>query len=142
MIWLWFSRAAAVLVFVGGDGGAHGKEEWSRAAAFDGGYTTPLQSPHGTNINLSNVVFNLVHNISMHKRRPKRSRLQLYRLKRRKRREEDMEVRNLKLYMENMSILEENEKLRKKASLLHQENLALLSEFQHRFSCVPLPPLP
>lgn len=50
--------------------------------------------------------------------------------------EEDMEVRNLKLYMENMSILQENEKLRKKASLLHQENLALLSEFQQRFSCV------
>nr|GMD96003.1 hypothetical protein Iba_chr15bCG0560 [Ipomoea batatas] len=43
-----------------GDGGAHGKEEWSRAAAFDGGFTMPLQSPHGTTINLSNVVFNLV----------------------------------------------------------------------------------
>lgn len=56
----------------------------------------------------------------------------------RKRREEaevggnDMEMKNLKLYMENISILEENDKLRKKASLLHQENLALISEFQRR----------
>ncbi|PIN02735.1 hypothetical protein CDL12_24744 [Handroanthus impetiginosus] len=36
--------------------------------------------------------------------------------------------------MENMSILEENEKLRKKASILHQENLALMSEIQKKFS--------
>ncbi|KAL0409645.1 UNVERIFIED_CONTAM: protein LITTLE ZIPPER 2 [Sesamum radiatum] len=46
----------------------------------------------------------------------------------------DMELQNLKLYMENISILEENEKLRKKACLLHQENLALMSEFRKRFS--------
>ncbi|KAI8529985.1 hypothetical protein RHMOL_Rhmol11G0018600 [Rhododendron molle] len=39
----------------------------------------------------------------------------------------DMELENLKLYKENMSIIEEN-KLRKKATLLHQENLALMSE--------------
>lgn len=45
----------------------------------------------------------------------------------------EMEMRNLKLYMENMSILEENEKLRKKASLLYQENIALMSEFQKKF---------
>lgn len=45
-----------------------------------------------------------------------------------------MELKNLKLYMENISIIEENEKLRKKASVLHQENLALMSELQNRFS--------
>nr|XP_009761027.1 PREDICTED: uncharacterized protein LOC104213261 [Nicotiana sylvestris]XP_016473163.1 PREDICTED: protein LITTLE ZIPPER 1-like [Nicotiana tabacum] len=74
--------------------------------------------------------------ISGQKQKPKRSRIQVYR---RKKSEEklagkDMELRNLKLYMENMSILEENEKLRKKANLLHQENLALMSEFQKKFS--------
>ncbi|KAM3263525.1 hypothetical protein T459_00454 [Capsicum annuum] len=73
------------------------------------------------------------------KQRSKISRVQLHRLARRKRSEiketkKDMEMRNLKLYMENMSILEENEKLRKKASLLHQENIALMSEFQKKFS--------
>ncbi|CAK7355738.1 unnamed protein product [Dovyalis caffra] len=45
----------------------------------------------------------------------------------------DMELKNLKLYLENQSIVEENEKLRKKANLLHQENLALISEFQKKF---------
>lgn len=44
-----------------------------------------------------------------------------------------MELENLKLYLENKSIIEENEKLRKKANILHQENLALLSEFQKKF---------
>lgn len=57
---------------------------------------------------------------------------------RRKQRKEtmdkDMKLKNLKLYMENISIIEENEKLRKKATLLHQENLALIAEFQNRFS--------
>ncbi|MCD9642202.1 hypothetical protein HAX54_028885 [Datura stramonium] len=57
------------------------------------------------------------------KQRPKIFRVQLHRLARRKRSEVkesnkmDMEMRNLKLYMENMSILKENEKLRKKARL-------------------------
>lgn len=46
--------------------------------------------------------------------------------------ETEIEVQNLKLYMENISIFEENEKLRKKATLLHQENLYLMSEFQKR----------
>lgn len=46
----------------------------------------------------------------------------------------EIEVQNLKLYMENIRILEENEKLRKKASLLHQENLYLMSEFQKRLT--------
>ncbi|KAJ6388783.1 hypothetical protein OIU77_027191 [Salix suchowensis] len=47
--------------------------------------------------------------------------------------ENDMELKNLKLFLENRSIVEENEKLRKKASLLHQENLALMYEFQKKF---------
>lgn len=47
--------------------------------------------------------------------------------------EKDMELKNLKLYLENRNIMEENEKLRKKATLLHQENLALMSEFQTKF---------
>ncbi|OAY62394.1 hypothetical protein MANES_01G264900v8 [Manihot esculenta] len=45
-----------------------------------------------------------------------------------------MEIKNLKLYMKNKSIIEENEKLRKKALLLHQENQALLFQLQNRFS--------
>lgn len=47
--------------------------------------------------------------------------------------EKDMEVKNLKLYLQNQSIIEENEKLRKKACLLHQENLALMYELQKKF---------
>ncbi|KAG6791801.1 hypothetical protein POTOM_000934 [Populus tomentosa] len=45
----------------------------------------------------------------------------------------DMELKNLKLCLENQRIVEENEKLRKKANLLRQENLALMSEFQKKF---------
>ena len=45
-----------------------------------------------------------------------------------------MVLKNLKLYIENITILEENEKLRKKASLLHQENLELMSEIQKKFA--------
>ncbi|KAI3453538.1 hypothetical protein Pfo_010201 [Paulownia fortunei] len=80
-----------------------------------------------------------LHKLHFFPRKPKRTRVRVLRLSsRRKRREEkvgkDMELKNLKLYMENISILEENEKLRKQASLLHQENLALMSEFQKRFS--------
>ncbi|GMJ04827.1 hypothetical protein HRI_004151900 [Hibiscus trionum] len=63
--------------------------------------------------------------------RSKQTKLQIYRLSRKRWEEDvkkDMEVMNLKLYLENRSIIEENEKLRKKASLLHQENLALMSE--------------
>lgn len=44
-----------------------------------------------------------------------------------------MELQNLKLYLENQTIVEQNEKLRKQASLLHQENLALLTEFRKKF---------
>ncbi|CAN4127450.1 unnamed protein product [Withania somnifera] len=74
------------------------------------------------------------------KQRSKISRVQVHRLIARRKRSEtkeskmDMEMRNLRLYMENMSILEENEKLRKKASVLHQENNALMCEFQKKFS--------
>ncbi|XP_057463537.1 protein LITTLE ZIPPER 1-like isoform X2 [Actinidia eriantha] len=73
------------------------------------------------------------------KQRSKRSKIRVQRLNRRKRECEekvgkDMELKNLKLYKENITIMEENEKLRKKASLLHQENLALMTEFQKKFS--------
>ncbi|OMO97338.1 hypothetical protein CCACVL1_04603 [Corchorus capsularis] len=73
---------------------------------------------------------------SKRRHRSKQSKVQIYRLSRKRLEEnveEDMELMNLKLYLENKSIIEENEKLRKKASLLHQENLALMSEFQKKF---------
>ncbi|XP_057510363.1 protein LITTLE ZIPPER 1-like isoform X2 [Actinidia eriantha] len=73
------------------------------------------------------------------KQRSKRSKIRVQRLNRTKRECEekvgkDMELKNLELYKENITIMEENEKLRKKASLLHQENLALMTEFQKKFS--------
>ncbi|KAK4422751.1 protein LITTLE ZIPPER 2 [Sesamum alatum] len=76
------------------------------------------------------------HKLHFFPRKPKRTRVRVHSLLGRKRRDmgTDMEMKNLKLYMENISILEENEKLRKKACLLHQENLALMSEFRKRFS--------
>jgi len=46
----------------------------------------------------------------------------------------EMKMRNLKLYMKNQSIIEENEKLRKQALLLHKENETLLFELQNKFS--------
>lgn len=46
----------------------------------------------------------------------------------------EIEWRNLKLYMENKSIIEENERLRKKALLLHEENQVLLSQLQHKLT--------
>ncbi|WOG81679.1 hypothetical protein DCAR_0100830 [Daucus carota subsp. sativus] len=80
---------------------------------------------------------------SLYKRkaRSKRYRIQVHRLNRRKRSRDDMKEKNLKLYMENITIFHENEKLRMKASLLHQENLSLMSEFQkkkpsHQHQCV------
>ncbi|KAK3036344.1 hypothetical protein RJ639_031751 [Escallonia herrerae] len=49
-----------------------------------------------------------------------------------------MEIKNLELYLENRRIIEENEKLRHKALLLHQENDALLSQLlQQRSSSHP-----
>ncbi|KAB2631736.1 hypothetical protein D8674_009255 [Pyrus ussuriensis x Pyrus communis] len=45
-----------------------------------------------------------------------------------------MERLNSKLYLQNCYIMKENEKLRKKAQLLNQENQALLSELQQKLS--------
>ncbi|CAN4117276.1 unnamed protein product [Withania somnifera] len=41
---------------------------------------------------------------------------------------------NSKLYLQNCYIMAENERLRKKAELLNQENQQLLSELKHRLS--------
>ncbi|XVF79915.1 hypothetical protein PTKIN_Ptkin15bG0028800 [Pterospermum kingtungense] len=46
----------------------------------------------------------------------------------------DMQMKNLKLYMENQSIIQENERLRKKALVLHQENQTLFAQLQNKFS--------
>ncbi|KAL1069234.1 hypothetical protein V6Z11_D12G252700 [Gossypium hirsutum] len=73
---------------------------------------------------------------SKRRHRLKHSKVQIYRLSWKRWEEnmkKDMELMNLKLYLENQSIIEENEKLRKKASLLQQENLALMSEYQKKF---------
>ncbi|XP_027337407.1 protein LITTLE ZIPPER 1-like [Abrus precatorius] len=70
---------------------------------------------------------------SLHKRR----RAQLQEARRRKRMivlKTDIEMRNLKLYMENKTIIEENEKLRKQALLLHKENQTLISQLQKKLS--------
>ncbi|KAL2658388.1 hypothetical protein AAZV13_03G019100 [Glycine max] len=69
---------------------------------------------------------------SLHKRRA-----QLQEARRRKRMiilKTEIKMRNLKLYMENQSIIEENEKLRKQAVLLHKENEALLFQLQKKLS--------
>ncbi|CAH8386854.1 unnamed protein product [Eruca vesicaria subsp. sativa] len=44
--------------------------------------------------------------------------------------EKEMVMNNIRLYMENQHIIQENEKLRKKALILDQENKALLSLLQ------------
>ncbi|KAJ4793684.1 Protein LITTLE ZIPPER 4 [Rhynchospora pubera] len=44
----------------------------------------------------------------------------------------EMERLNTKLYLQNCYIMKENERLRKKAQLLNQENQALLSELKQR----------
>ncbi|KAF5731673.1 hypothetical protein HS088_TW18G00357 [Tripterygium wilfordii] len=76
----------------------------------------------------------------------KRKTVQVYCLRRRRRltreaREKGMvgertrmEIKNLKLYKENQSIMRENEKLREKALLLHQENQELLSQLENKYS--------
>ncbi|KAI3522777.1 hypothetical protein L1887_00827 [Cichorium endivia] len=46
----------------------------------------------------------------------------------------EMERLNSKLYMENCLIMQENEKLRRKAQLLNQENQALLSQLKQRLT--------
>ncbi|GAU31771.1 hypothetical protein TSUD_22170 [Trifolium subterraneum] len=45
-----------------------------------------------------------------------------------------MERLNSKLYLENCMIMKENERLRKKAQLLNEENQQLLSELKQKFS--------
>ncbi|KAL2548971.1 Uncharacterized protein Fot_10501 [Forsythia ovata] len=45
-----------------------------------------------------------------------------------------MEKQNSELYLQNCHIILENERLRKKAQRLNQENRALLSELQQRLS--------
>ncbi|KAH7855940.1 hypothetical protein Vadar_030824 [Vaccinium darrowii] len=45
-----------------------------------------------------------------------------------------MERLNSKLYLQNCYIMQENERLRKKAQLLNQENQALLSELKQKLS--------
>ncbi|KAF5744326.1 hypothetical protein HS088_TW08G00927 [Tripterygium wilfordii] len=45
-----------------------------------------------------------------------------------------VEIKNLKLYKENQSIMRANERLRKKALLLHQENQELLFQLQNKYS--------
>ncbi|XP_051131933.1 protein LITTLE ZIPPER 3 [Andrographis paniculata] len=45
-----------------------------------------------------------------------------------------MEKLNTKLYMENCHIMQENERLRRKAELLNQENQALLHELKLRLA--------
>ncbi|KAL6634488.1 hypothetical protein ACP70R_027159 [Stipagrostis hirtigluma subsp. patula] len=45
-----------------------------------------------------------------------------------------MERLNTKLYLQNCYMMKENERLRKAAMLLNQENQALLSELKHRLA--------
>ncbi|KAH9605955.1 hypothetical protein KSS87_008536 [Heliosperma pusillum] len=47
---------------------------------------------------------------------------------------ENMELKNLQLYLENRNILEENEKLQQKAIRLRLENQALISEYQKKIT--------
>ncbi|KAI4364876.1 hypothetical protein MLD38_020909 [Melastoma candidum] len=70
------------------------------------------------------------------KNRSRRSKVQVGRLIRRRdrvRTGRDIELKNLKLFLENRTIIEENNKLRKKADLLLWENSVLLSELKRRF---------
>ncbi|XAR64947.1 hypothetical protein NMG60_11008852 [Bertholletia excelsa] len=45
-----------------------------------------------------------------------------------------MEKLNSQLYMQNCHIIQENERLRRKAQLLNQENQALLSELKQKLN--------
>ncbi|CAH2063302.1 unnamed protein product [Thlaspi arvense] len=62
--------------------------------------------------------------------------LSLTRRRRLLRQEKEMEMRNLELFIENQSIIRENEALKKKAFLLHQENNALFSLLHTKLSPV------
>ncbi|XWS49019.1 hypothetical protein CRYUN_Cryun13aG0127700 [Craigia yunnanensis] len=84
----------------------------------------------------NNMAWSSSHPISAsskRRHRSKQSKVQIYRKRCEENVEKDMELMNLKLYLENQSIIEENEKLRKKTNLLCQENLALMSELQNKF---------
>uniref|UniRef100_A0A0E0CLG5 Protein LITTLE ZIPPER 4 n=1 Tax=Oryza meridionalis TaxID=40149 RepID=A0A0E0CLG5_9ORYZ len=50
-----------------------------------------------------------------------------------------MDSLNTKLYLQNCYMLKENERLRKAAVLLNQENQALLSELKHSLARSPPP---
>ncbi|KAL3628300.1 Protein LITTLE ZIPPER 3 [Castilleja foliolosa] len=50
-----------------------------------------------------------------------------------------MEKLNSKLYLENFIIMQENERLRKAAELLNQENQALLNELKQRLAAAGKP---
>ncbi|KAL1219203.1 Protein LITTLE ZIPPER 2 [Cardamine amara subsp. amara] len=52
------------------------------------------------------------------------------------REQKEMEMRNLNLFLENQSIIGENEALKRKALLLHQENNALFSLLHPKLSSV------
>ncbi|CAJ1949870.1 unnamed protein product [Sphenostylis stenocarpa] len=73
------------------------------------------------------------HHHLLHKRR-RRAQVQEARRRKRMILKREMKMRNLKLYMENQSIIEENEKLRKQALHLHKENQTLLFQLQNKFS--------
>ncbi|CAI0413991.1 unnamed protein product [Linum tenue] len=75
--------------------------------------------------------------VSKRRHQPKKPKLQVIGLTRNRRRSgegyKDMELKNVKLYLQNRTIFEENEKLRQKAYLLLGENLALTRELQNKF---------
>ncbi|KAL5205500.1 hypothetical protein ABZP36_033709 [Zizania latifolia] len=54
----------------------------------------------------------------------------------------EMEVVNLKLYLENRCILAENERLREKASALRRENLALRADLCKTAAALPVAAAP
>ncbi|KAI4315326.1 hypothetical protein L6164_028149 [Bauhinia variegata] len=78
--------------------------------------------------------FGLFHSFAR-KRRSKRPKLQVYRLTRSLETTvgKDLELKNLKLYLENQIISEKNAELRKKANRLRQENFILSIELQQKF---------
>ncbi|PWZ45907.1 Protein LITTLE ZIPPER 4 [Zea mays] len=53
-----------------------------------------------------------------------------------------MDRLNAKLYLQNCFIMKENERLRKKALLLNQENQALLTELKQRIAKTQTAPAP
>ncbi|KFK35287.1 hypothetical protein AALP_AA5G265200 [Arabis alpina] len=62
--------------------------------------------------------------------------LNLTRRRRLLKEEKEMKMRNWKLFVENQNIIRENEALKKKAILLHQENNALFSMLHSKLSSV------